>query len=158
MPCQDPDPGWTSRSLETIFWVKNTYFLWRGSGILNLLDPGSLMEKFVPGIRDKHPGSATQKRTLSITSMKVLSRPALDRSHPGNRWGRWQAWWREDVWSSRAAGSQRAGSPAPLAYLAPRLLPVLKIKSTINPRAIYNKNLEALSLLRGFRFPGLNII
>jgi hypothetical protein len=44
-----------SESLEIIFWVKNTYI----SGIRNTFDPGSGMEKFEPGIRDKHPGSAT---------------------------------------------------------------------------------------------------
>ncbi len=36
-----------------------------GSGIRNLFDPGSGMEKFGSGIRDKkHPGSATQDLIL----------------------------------------------------------------------------------------------
>ncbi len=45
-----PDP--ISDSLETIFWVKNTWILWcdSGSGIRNPFDLGSGMEKFVYGI------------------------------------------------------------------------------------------------------------
>ncbi len=54
------DPGWViksrsgsgvnnpdhiSESLETIFLVKNTQTLWCGSGIWNIFDPGSGMEK-----------------------------------------------------------------------------------------------------------------
>jgi hypothetical protein len=79
------DPGWVKikirmgsgiqdehrsyfRGLETIFWVKNTVLKFfadpdPGSGIFLTLDPGSGMEKFGSGIRDKHPGSATHCRT-----------------------------------------------------------------------------------------------
>ncbi len=53
----DPDPGWTSRFI--IFWVKNIWILWCGSGlrsgIWNLFDPGSGMEKFGSGIRISDP-------------------------------------------------------------------------------------------------------
>ncbi len=54
-------PDHISKSLETIFRVKNTWILWwgSGSGIFFTLDPVSGMEKFGSGIRDKHPGSAT---------------------------------------------------------------------------------------------------
>jgi hypothetical protein len=41
-----------SESLGTIFWVKNTLMHIR---IRDLFDPGSGMEKFGCGIRDKHP-------------------------------------------------------------------------------------------------------
>jgi hypothetical protein len=39
-------PDHFSRSLETVFWVKNTFSLRCGSGIRNLFDPGSGVEKF----------------------------------------------------------------------------------------------------------------
>jgi hypothetical protein len=39
-----------SESLETFFW---------DGGIRNLFDPGSGMQEFGSGIREKHPGSAT---------------------------------------------------------------------------------------------------
>jgi hypothetical protein len=68
---QDPDPGsrsglyitdHISESLETIFWVKILKFFNADpdSGSGNLFDPGSGMEKFVPGI----PGSATLLRII----------------------------------------------------------------------------------------------
>jgi hypothetical protein len=46
------NPDHISESLETNFWVKILKF--------NDAGPGSGMEKFWSGIRDKHPGSATQ--------------------------------------------------------------------------------------------------
>jgi hypothetical protein len=48
-------PEHISDSLETIFWVKNTKFFDADSrsGIFLTLDPGSGMEKFGSGIRDK---------------------------------------------------------------------------------------------------------
>jgi hypothetical protein len=49
-------PDQISKSLETIFWVKNSY---RQIRIRDLFDPGFGMEKFGSGIRYKHPGSAT---------------------------------------------------------------------------------------------------
>jgi hypothetical protein len=45
-------PDHISEGLATIFWVKNTYIFGCGSG--------SGMENLGSGIRDKHPGSATQ--------------------------------------------------------------------------------------------------
>jgi hypothetical protein len=45
-------PGYFSRSLETVLWVR----------IFLTLDPGSWMEKFGSAIRDKHPGSARLHR------------------------------------------------------------------------------------------------
>jgi hypothetical protein len=52
-----------SKSLEIIFGLKILKFFDAdadpGSGILNLFDSGSGMEKFGFGIRDKHPGSVT---------------------------------------------------------------------------------------------------
>ncbi len=44
-------PDHISESSETIFWVKNALILWCGSwsGIRNLLDPGSGVEKFWSG-------------------------------------------------------------------------------------------------------------
>jgi hypothetical protein len=55
-------PDHISESLETIFWVKILKFFDADAGSWNrflTLDPGSGMEKFGSGIRDKHPGSAT---------------------------------------------------------------------------------------------------
>jgi hypothetical protein len=56
-------PDHISESLETIFWVKILKFFDvepdPGSRIRNLFEPGSVMEKFVSGIRDKGPGPAT---------------------------------------------------------------------------------------------------
>jgi hypothetical protein len=50
---RDEDPGSYFRELRNKFWVK----------MLKLLDadqdPGSGVEKFEPGIRDKHHGSST---------------------------------------------------------------------------------------------------
>jgi len=37
-----------------------------GSGAFLTLDPGSRMEKFVSGIRDKHPGSATLIQSVTL--------------------------------------------------------------------------------------------
>jgi hypothetical protein len=55
-----------SESLETIIWVKILKFFNAdpdsGSGNLFVPEPG--MEKFEPGIRDKHPGSATLLRII----------------------------------------------------------------------------------------------
>jgi hypothetical protein len=66
----DPDPGpgmnipdQFSESLETVFRAKLLKVFDADSDpasvILLTLDPGSRMEKFGSGIRDKHPGSAT---------------------------------------------------------------------------------------------------
>ncbi len=56
-------PDHLSESLETIFMVNNTFVLDadldRGPGTFLSLDPGSAIEKFGTGIRDKHPESAT---------------------------------------------------------------------------------------------------
>jgi hypothetical protein len=54
-------PDHNSEILETIFWVKNTKILCRGSGsgIRDLFDPRSGMENFGSGIGNKDPGSAT---------------------------------------------------------------------------------------------------
>jgi hypothetical protein len=56
-------PDYSSESLETDFRVKILIFFDAGpdpgSEIFLILDPGSRMQKFESGIRDKHPGSAT---------------------------------------------------------------------------------------------------
>jgi hypothetical protein len=56
-------PDHFSESLETIFGLKIIYILDAdpdpGSGIFLTVDLGSGMEKFGPGSRDTHPGSAT---------------------------------------------------------------------------------------------------
>jgi hypothetical protein len=56
---RDENPDHFSESLVTIFWVKIPKFFDAdpGFGIFLTLDPG--WEKFVSGIRHKHPGSAT---------------------------------------------------------------------------------------------------
>jgi hypothetical protein len=51
-------PYHISESLETIFGVKNI-LCDSESGIFLTMNPGTKMEKFGLGIRDKHPGSAT---------------------------------------------------------------------------------------------------
>ncbi len=52
-----------SESLETVFWVKNTWILWcgsrSGSGTLSVVYPASGIRDGKNRIRDKHPGSAT---------------------------------------------------------------------------------------------------
>ncbi len=50
-------PDHISVSLETFFWDKNSLILWcgYGTGIRNLLDPGSGMEKFGSGINIPDP-------------------------------------------------------------------------------------------------------
>jgi hypothetical protein len=56
-------PDHISESLETIFLVKILRFLYadleRGSGIRNLFDPGSGMEKILIGDPRCYPGSNT---------------------------------------------------------------------------------------------------
>ncbi len=54
-------PDHLSESSETVFRVKvlKIFSCGSGTGTQNLFDPGSRMEKFRSGIRDKHPGSAT---------------------------------------------------------------------------------------------------
>jgi hypothetical protein len=54
-------PDHISESIETIFGVKILKFFDEDAdpGIFLTLDPGSVMEKFGSGIRDKHLGSAT---------------------------------------------------------------------------------------------------
>jgi hypothetical protein len=53
-------PDHISEGLETVFWVKIIKFLDAdadpASGIFLTRDPGSEMETFGYGIRDKHPG------------------------------------------------------------------------------------------------------
>jgi hypothetical protein len=68
---KNPDPGseigmnvpdHISESLEKNFRVKKIYLNSSsgfGSGIRDLLDPGSGMENIGSGIRNKHPGSTT---------------------------------------------------------------------------------------------------
>ncbi len=56
-----------SESVETIFWVKNTYSLMR---IVLTLDPGSGMEKFGSGIQDKLPGFAILGIRFSVVSLR----------------------------------------------------------------------------------------
>jgi hypothetical protein len=41
------------------------------SGIQDLYDPGSGMEKFESGIRDKHPGSATLPASILNSDSKT---------------------------------------------------------------------------------------
>jgi hypothetical protein len=62
-------PDHIFESLETVFWVKNTYFLLfgSGSGFRNPFDPGSGMEKI--RIRDKHSGFATVLGSLLTPSV-----------------------------------------------------------------------------------------
>jgi hypothetical protein len=75
---KNPDPGSAKdipdhiyKSLVTIIWVKNASILCcgAGSGIRSCLtlDPGSGMEKFVSGIRDKPSGFATLTTTKAIS-------------------------------------------------------------------------------------------
>ncbi len=62
------NPNHISENLETIFRVKILEILDTdqdpGSGIFLTLDLGSGMDKFGTGIRDKHPGSATLRKTI----------------------------------------------------------------------------------------------
>jgi hypothetical protein len=64
-------PDHISESLETIFWVTNTWILWcgSGSGIQNLFDPGSRIRDGKTRILDKHPGSATLNFTFPSLNM-----------------------------------------------------------------------------------------
>jgi hypothetical protein len=54
---RDEHPGSYFRELRNNFLGQKYFNLLMR--IRNLFDPGSGMEKFGPGIRDKHPGSAT---------------------------------------------------------------------------------------------------
>jgi hypothetical protein len=70
-----------SESLETIFCVKIHIFFDAdpGSGIFLTLDPGSGNrdgKKFGPGIRDKHPGSATLQQTNYSDAQRCLGEVA----------------------------------------------------------------------------------
>ncbi len=60
---KNPDPGYGIRDEHpgSYFWVKNTSILWCGSGtgIRDLLNPGSGIRDGKYRIRDKLPGSAT---------------------------------------------------------------------------------------------------
>jgi hypothetical protein len=68
-----------SKSLGTIFWLKNTKFFYAdpdpGSGIFWTLDPGSGMKQFGSRIRDKHPGSVT----LVLPSRSTVQRSPCPR-------------------------------------------------------------------------------
>jgi hypothetical protein len=63
-------PGSISESLEANFWVGDED---QGSGIFFTLNPGSEMDKFGSGIRDKHPRSAnTEYHTAAHDSIKQI--------------------------------------------------------------------------------------
>jgi hypothetical protein len=55
-------PDDSSQSLETVFWVKNTYLR------RDLVGPGSGIEKFGSGIRCKHPGTAALVSVQKLTA------------------------------------------------------------------------------------------
>jgi hypothetical protein len=59
-----------------------------GIRIRDLLQPGSVMEKFGSGIRNEHPGSATLKKTVEIVpEVKYFDHSLLQKTH-----------WRPTLW------------------------------------------------------------
>jgi hypothetical protein len=66
-------PDLIFENLVSVFWVKYTSVLLCGSGVLNLVNSGSVMEKIGTGIRDKHPGFATLRLQISIVCLFLRS-------------------------------------------------------------------------------------
>ncbi len=78
------NPRWTSwiifpRAYKQFFWFYILKFFDADAdpGIFLTLDPGSGMEKFVSGIRDKHPGSVTLGKTWSGPSPWASKRDVI---------------------------------------------------------------------------------